>query len=316
MRIYLTVGLLVSCILFGCKKPHHSCSNPPPCEVLPECYSITEPEYYTADTVWSYMSLNPSNANEIVTWKWKAENLISRNITTGVNSMITPVNQIISMKWGKDWILYNRWKYTGYGEIYKIKPDGSGKQLLTEGYYSFYPTMNPAGNLFVHFKIGKIEIFDMNGNHVKETLPPQIVGSHPYDWFTDSLLLSYDPGEGIYLTNVFTGVGERIITNPNSDNISNFGCPVFIGHNEFVWLCNEGLMKTNMQTKETTKFIQSCSSILYYPIGYDGTQNRILCGKTYLSNIDNKPCKIFSRTDVIWIDADNAKETLINMDNL
>lgn len=315
MRIYLTVGLLVSCILFGCKKPHDGSSNQTPCETLPKCNSVLDPEYYTSDTVWMCMSLNPSSSNEIATWKFKAGDLVRRNTVTGATNSIIPVTRISSIRWGQDWIVYNRWKSLGYGEIYKIKPDGSGNQLLTEGYYSFRPEINPAGTLFLHFKLGKIEIFDMDGNHIKETVPPQTIGDIPYDWFTDELLLSYSPASGIYLTNVYTGTVECLITNPNETG-DDFGCPVFIGNDEFVWTYEKGLMKTNLQTRETVPFLPSCTSVVYFPISYDAAQDRILCTKMHLSNLENKPCKIFSQTEVVWIDATSAKETIVSMDNL
>lgn len=91
---------------------------------------------------------------------------------------------------------------------------------------------------------------------------------------------------------------------------------LYIGNNECVWHCDAGLMKTNIATKETVPFIPSCNSVLYSTMYYKTNINKLLCTKMSLTPQENNPCKLFYKTDLIWVDVNTADETIINLDNL
>lgn len=230
MKKIICLSIPILFVLNGCKKTQDDgCTDQTNCVPLPDCSSVIGAEYYTTDTVWANCGININNLNELVVWDFKEKKLVIYNIATGTKTALKDVSQITGeIKWNGEWIIYNRYiGSAGYGEIYKIKPDGSENQLLTEGYDRFNPLISPNNNTFMYDEHTGPVILDFDGNYIRQIPLTENVNFTPTDWYVDSLLLC-DDGYHVYTLNLNTGTLQKIADNPNENGGLYFGHSIYI----------------------------------------------------------------------------------------
>jgi hypothetical protein len=161
----------------------------------PNCMTMFE-ETYTQKWIYFGLSINPKNKFEFVIARFNPENsqtgrqLCIHNLCNNKFEILTD-NALGAASWSiNDWILY-----IGYDlHLYRIKPDGSEKENLSNGGVNKNPKWSPDGTKFVYKNItdnpNRLRICDENGELIK-TITGNI---NSWNWRSNGEIIFTDDG--------------------------------------------------------------------------------------------------------------------------
>ncbi len=261
--------LLPVILLFSCEKEH--------CEDLDNLVNMQGQSLFgVIHPVYGYPYFNPNNADELMFYYQHNEPVLSRKLikyqlSTGNYEVIFEGLHSAQPKWSKNgWVLLSLWNRLGNdrANIWKIKDTGDSlTQLTTAGTY-FFPEWNEAGDKYVYqFSDPGTGIESYYGIATKDGTPIDTLSIYPRgnsSWQHDSLF-AYTDTYGLYISDFTQGTIDTLYQVDTPNSISRGGV-AWLDDENIVWTHLEGVYRTNVQTKETTRLIESCNSDYYqYP---------------------------------------------------
>lgn len=310
---YKYICLLCFLVLLGCKKD--GAEN---CRPLPE-----------APQMWGWQShlsthpqggcFNPSNPNEIVYYEtvpFGTQKLIVYNLQTEEKKILHTANIFMdNPQWSTSgWILFNTAfdATTGSYTIYKVRPDGSEKEILVEQ-SAFSPVFDPTGTKFI-FQSGesasnsKIIVMDLDANILKQC-PILNTNIRPVGWYSETKVLMNDGNVHLATYDLNTCALTNIITKePGPEAING----IFMHPNTLVWYSSErGLYKTDITTGETFPIKSSCNSVQYIPTSYSPQLNRLAIQRMTLTTPDS--LNLYEKHELVLMKPDGTCEKVIDL---
>ncbi len=297
---------IVVLILNGCKKTD-SQDMEYRCLPLPDAPPLGWTDSFVGLQVRA-PQINPADENEfviIIPPINTSGGLYKYNAATGAKTLLLaykpdlyPISQ---PSFGKNgWILLGMSDY----RIYKIKSNGDSLSLVTpRGSNYVFPLWNPScDRIVVDVVDDTCELWDANGNFLK--LLPHFGRAGTGAFFDDDRIIARDYTD-IGLYSIAQDRFESYALIPDDASVAS---STRLGPKQFCWSTRSGIYRTDLDTKQTVKLRESCTSRLYTSASArkDGSE---MFWRRDLVEIQNG--KRVITTELVRTDADGRSERVL-----
>ena len=297
--------------LLSCKKDKSK-----ECEPLPPTPSLLgwQYQYHTNAPIPTFATFNPNNPNEIVYVEIaniNTQDLVVYNIQTKEKKVLHTGKFMDNRQWGKSgWIIFNTHEdpVGGY-TIYKVRPDGSGKQVLVEN-NAFSPVVHPDGNKFLYVQgTGTFVIKDLDGMTIKSCGLGGMGSLYPSQWVNDSIVI-FGRANEVWNFNTNTCQYEVVVISPYGPD--KFYCMGYLPPDNIVWgHVDHGIFQTSITTGEEKLVKASCSSKCYYKISYSPQINKMLVFRETYTTPDSS--NLYITPELVLMKPDGTAEQVIDL---
>jgi hypothetical protein len=301
-------------VLAGCKKDPKPSDCGQECKPYPETNSVFGYQYaYDDAKIPSNATFNPNNPNEILYVEIAnihAQDLVVLNLVTKEKKVLHTGLFLNSRQWGQSgWILFNTHQDPAGGyTIYKIRPDGSQKEILVQS-DAFYPVIHPEGNKFMYRQgSNTFVVKDFDGNTIKSCVLD--IGSlYPTNWINDSIIL-FSRTNQVWSFNVNTCDYHVVVTSPFGEAF--FWGAGFVPPDNVVWAhMDHGVFKTNLYTGETSVIKESCNGRVYMRMSYSPQIDRMMLYREDLTTPDSLVLHV--KANLVTMKPDGSEEKVLDL---
>lgn len=295
-----------------------SCSIDAEIEILGDCQELDLRDGYLLirDSVMYYAPFfNPNNSNQFVLIEQKNTDLIKRlcvyDITTHEKIYLCDDVDFYPRWTINNWIVFNRG-----GEIWKIKASGDSLSLLFTGYPKYDLEVNPRGDKIIFRESNDYYttyLSDINGV-LLDSIEDQYFGEG--SWSPDGLKISsklfsgppyYIGGSfGYYDTslNTFTNIYLTNSADPQ-DRIQD--TEWLKDSKNVLWLSGNEYKITNIETSQTSFFLEECDTNKKLWPSYSSDGNKIIWERNY-KEARNNDTELFWQTQIVITDSNGNNE--------
>lgn len=304
------VFLLCMIVNIGCKK-----DKPEECQPLPPNNSIGWGwnYVYPNSPIPSFATFNPNNPDEILYVEFSdinAQNLVVYNIKTKVKTVLHTGKFMDNRQWGKSgWIIFDTHQDPAGGyTIYKVRPDGSQKEILVLN-NAFCPVIHPDGNKFLYLQgTATFVIKDLDGNTLK-SCGLSIGSLYPNSWINDSIVL-FGRTNQIWQFNTNTCHYNVVVTSPFGAD--KFYCMGYLPPDKAIWgHIDNGIYQTSIYTGEEKLIKSSCNSRCYYRMSYSPQIDKMLLYRETYTTPDSSD--LYIHTNLVLMKPDGTCEKEIDL---
>lgn len=313
MRTILGAILILCICVTGCKD-----DLPPTdesCVHMPESSGVFGYQYHYMDSLKvSNAIFNPNNADELLYVEFAditSQSLVVFNRSTKQKTVLHTGSFLSNRQWGTNgWIIFNTMldNTTGGYAIYKVRPDGSEKEILVPQ-NAFDPVLCPDGSKFLYVEgTSTFVVKDLEGNTLSNC-PIGMGLLDPKAWFNDSMVVFGSVNQA-WVHNVNHCSKSLVITSPYSED--GFKCLGLLPPDKIVWMhVNNGIYQTSITTGETTTIKSSCNGITYLSMDYSPQIDRMVLYREKSKTPDTVNVEV--RTDLVLMKPDGLCEKAVEI---